>query len=57
MPRAVCPVCDADVRLKEDEAVLYHQVRCPECGSLLEVIEESPLELEEIFESTEGDIR
>lgn len=50
MTKGICPVCDAEMRLIEAEAVLYHQVRCPECGTLLEVVEENPLELEEIFE-------
>ena len=50
MPKALCPVCDADIRLTQDEAILYNQVSCPECGTLLEVVEESPLELEEVIE-------
>jgi len=50
MAKGICPVCDAEMRLAETEAVLYHQVRCPECGALLEIVEENPLELEEIFE-------
>ena len=43
MAKGTCPVCDAVVRLAETEAVLYQQVRCSECGTLLEVVEENPL--------------
>jgi lysine biosynthesis protein LysW len=50
MPKGICPVCDGDVRLSQEDAVLYNQVHCSKCGALLEVVEESPLELEEVFE-------
>ncbi len=48
MPRATCPVCDAELRLSASEAVFGRRVTCPECGSVLEVVEEDPLELEEV---------
>lgn len=48
MPRAICPVCEAELRLGKAEAVMGRQITCPECGAMLEVIEEDPLELEEI---------
>ena len=50
MAKGICPVCDAALRLTETEAAIYQQVRCSECGTLLEVVEENPLELEEVFE-------
>jgi len=50
MPRAICPVCDARVHVSQDEAVLFERVECPECGALLEVVEEAPLELGEVSE-------
>lgn len=57
MPRAKCPVCDAWIRLDEDEAEYGSRVTCPECGASLEVVEEKPLTLEEVvedFSSEEG---
>lgn len=50
MPRAVCPVCDAELRLSKTEAVLGRHLTCPECGAVLEVVEEEPLELEEVLD-------
>lgn len=48
MPRGNCPVCDADIRLGKAGAVYGKRITCPECGATLEVIEEDPLELEEV---------
>jgi len=44
MLTAPCPICDADVRLAPDvmENVLN---ACPDCGSELEVLSLSPVEL------------
>ena len=50
MPRANCPVCEAELRLSQTEAVFGRRITCPECGSVLEVVEEDPLELEEVFD-------
>ena len=50
MPRANCPVCEAELRLSQAEAVFGRRITCPECGSVLEVVEEDPLELEEVFD-------
>jgi len=50
MPKATCPACNARIHLSQDEAVLFEQVECPECGALLEVIDEEPLELGEVSE-------
>lgn len=50
MPRATCPVCDAELRLSQAEAVFGRRLTCPECGAVLEVVEEDPLELEEVLE-------
>ncbi len=48
MPRATCPACGKGFRLSEDEAVLYGRVDCPHCDAALEVIDESPVMLEEL---------
>lgn len=50
MPRATCPVCDAELRLSQAEAVFGRRITCPGCGAVLEVVEEDPLELEEVFD-------
>lgn len=50
MPRTTCPVCDAELHLSKAEAVFGRRITCPECGSMLEVVEEDPLELEEVFD-------
>lgn len=50
-------MCDAWIRLDEDEAEYGSRVTCPECGASLEVVEEKPLTLEEVvedFSSEEG---
>lgn len=50
MPKAICPVCDADIEIEQEDAFLFNQVRCPECDALLKVIEEKPLELAKVPE-------
>jgi len=50
MPRATCPVCEAELRLSKAEAVFGRRITCPECGAVLEVVEEDPLELEEVLD-------
>jgi len=50
MPRANCPVCGAELRLSKTEAVFGRRITCPECGAVLEVVEEDPLELEEVLD-------
>jgi hypothetical protein len=44
MPKAVCRVCEADVRVSQADAVL-------------EVVEENPLGLEEVFEDWDDSTR
>ncbi|MCS7240388.1 MAG: lysine biosynthesis protein LysW [Candidatus Bipolaricaulota bacterium] len=53
MPRTTCPVCAAELHLSKAEAVFGRRITCPECGSMLEVVEEEPLELEEVFDFEE----
>ncbi len=43
---ADCPECDADVEVDEFDVDRGDIVGCPECGSSLEVISLSPIELE-----------
>ncbi len=56
MPKAICPICDENIKIEEAEAYLFNQVRCPKCDALLEIVEESPLELEEIPEEEDEDV-
>jgi len=43
MPTLECPECGATLRLDEEDAVLYAHVHCEECGTVLEIVNESPL--------------
>ncbi len=42
---AICPECDTDLDLDEEELDEGEIVSCPECGSDFEVITKHPLEL------------
>jgi len=53
MSKTICPVCNQDITVESIH--LFSQVRCPKCNALLKVIEEYPLELEEVFEEEDGD--
>jgi DNA-directed RNA polymerase subunit RPC12/RpoP len=50
MVDVVCPVCGEESSVHRDELTLYARIQCEACGSLLEVVEESPLELEQAEE-------
>ncbi len=41
-----CPECEAEIPIDEYEVDKGEMLRCPECDSMLEVINTSPLELE-----------
>ena len=43
---ATCPECDADIEVDEFDVDKGDQISCPDCGSSLEVIALSPIELE-----------
>lgn len=50
MVDVVCPVCGEESSVHQDGLILYARIQCEACGSLLEVVEESPLELEPVEE-------
>ncbi|HAF71445.1 MAG: hypothetical protein XD60_1784 [Acetothermia bacterium 64_32] len=50
MPRAVCPVCRKKTDVSLSEAVIGNRLHCPHCHALLEVVEEDPIELMEVFD-------
>jgi alpha-aminoadipate carrier protein LysW len=49
----LCPVCDAEIDLDEDELDEGDTVTCEECGSDLRVVSVDPLELEPLEEDEE----
>jgi alpha-aminoadipate carrier protein LysW len=52
---ALCPECETDLDLDEDELEEGEIVSCPECGSDFEVITKSPLELNPLDELDEDE--
>jgi alpha-aminoadipate/glutamate carrier protein LysW len=50
-----CPVCDAELDLDEYDVDKGDVVSCSECGANLEVVNDSPLELEAVDEDEEAD--
>ena len=47
----ICPECESDLDIEEDEVDEGEVVSCPECGSDFEVVAIDPLELSRV----EGD--
>ena len=43
---AYCPECDAEIDIDSADAEVGDELSCSECGSLLRVSSDSPLELE-----------
>lgn len=43
---ATCPECDADIEIDEFDVDKGDFISCPECGTGLEVINLSPIELD-----------
>jgi len=46
----LCPECETDLDIEEDEVDEGEIVSCPECGSDFEVVTVSPLELKPVDE-------
>jgi alpha-aminoadipate carrier protein LysW len=51
----LCPECESDLDIEEDEVDEGEIVSCPECGSDFEVVTAKPLELKPIDEEDEDD--
>ena len=51
----ICPQCDTDRDLDEEELEEGEIVACPECGTDFEVVTKSPLELNPVDELDEDD--
>jgi alpha-aminoadipate/glutamate carrier protein LysW len=44
----LCPECDTDLDIEEDEVDEGEIVSCPECGTDFEVVTATPLELKPV---------
>ena len=51
----ICPECESDLDIEEDEVDEGEFVSCPECGTDFEVITKTPLELNPIEEEEEDE--
>ena len=46
----ICPECESDLDIEEDEVDEGEVVSCPECGTDFEVVAVDPLELSRVAE-------
>jgi alpha-aminoadipate carrier protein LysW len=51
----ICPECESDLDIEEDEVDEGEVVSCPECGSDFEVVAVEPLELSRVEDEEEAD--
>ena len=51
----LCPECETDLDIEEDEVDEGEVVSCPECGTDFEVVTTNPLELNRISEEDEDE--
>lgn len=51
----LCPECETDLDIEEDEVDEGEIVSCPECGTDFEVVTTNPLELNPIAEEGESE--
>ncbi|MGA7462880.1 MAG: hypothetical protein WBW69_21775 [Candidatus Korobacteraceae bacterium] len=51
----ICPECESDLDIEEDEVDEGEVVSCPECGSDFEVVGVEPLELSLVSDEEEED--
>ena len=47
---AICPECDSPIDVDEADVDIGDELTCSECGSLLRVASDSPLEFEAVDE-------
>jgi alpha-aminoadipate/glutamate carrier protein LysW len=55
MQMVLCPECDTDLDIEEDELDEGDVVSCTECGSDFDVITANPLELKKVNEEEDED--
>ena len=51
----ICPECESDLDIEEDEVDEGEVVSCPECGTDFEVVTVEPLELTKVEDEEEED--
>jgi len=51
----LCPECESDLDVAEDEVDEGEILSCPECGTDFEVVTANPLELNRVAEEEEED--
>lgn len=51
----LCPECDTDLDIEEDEVDEGEIVSCPECGTDFEVVTSNPVELKPVEEEIEDE--
>ncbi len=51
----LCPECETDLDIEEDEVDEGEIVSCPECGTDFEVVTTDPLELTRVSEEEEDE--
>ncbi len=51
----ICPECESDLDIEEDEVDEGEVVSCPECGTDWEVVAVEPLELTRVEEAADDD--
>jgi len=51
----LCPECDTNLDVEEEEVDEGEVISCPECGTDFEVVTTSPLELKAVEEGYEED--
>lgn len=51
----ICPECESDLDIEEDEVDEGEVVSCPECGTDFEVVAVEPLELSRVEEEKDED--
>ncbi|HKT23571.1 MAG TPA: hypothetical protein VJR04_03145 [Terriglobales bacterium] len=51
----LCPECDTDLDIEEDEVEEGDVVSCSECGSDFEVVTTNPLELNKVADEEDDD--
>jgi alpha-aminoadipate carrier protein LysW len=47
----ICPECESDLDIEEDEVDEGEVISCPECGTDFEVVAVEPLELSRVEEA------
>jgi len=51
----LCPECETDLDVDQDEVEEGDVISCPECGADFEVVTTNPLELKRVAEEEEGE--